>query len=43
MSKRHRKLVQEGEFAAEVEVELITTEKAVTVPVSKMRAARFGP
>ncbi len=41
MSKRHRKLVHEGEYAAEVEVELITTEEGWSPYLSLRDAERL--
>lgn len=41
MSKRHTKLVHEGEYAAEVEVELITTEEGWSPYLSLQDAERL--
>lgn len=41
MSKRHMKLVHEGEYAAEVEVELITTDQGWSPYLSLEDAERL--
>ncbi len=41
MSRRHRKLVHEGEYAAEVEVELITTDEGWSPCLSLEDAERL--
>lgn len=41
MSKRHKKLVHEGEYAAEVEVELITTDEGWSPYLSLEDAERL--
>jgi hypothetical protein len=41
MSRRHKKLVHEGEYAAEVEVELITTDEGWSPYLSLEDAERL--